>query len=54
MILANRFTFTVRCSKRNPSNCWDMLRPVAPQHSDEIGADVMVTKVEKSDWMAQG
>ena len=36
------------------SNCWDSLKTVILQHSDEKCADVNVTKVEKNNCMAYG
>lgn len=38
----------------NLSNCWNPLKAVILQHSDEIYASVNVTKVEKNNCMAYG
>ena len=45
---------TVMCTKNNPSNCWDTLKAVIPQHKNEIRFNVMVTKVEKNHSIAHG
>jgi len=35
-------------------NCWNTLKLIEPQRSDEIGASVTVTKVEKINQIAHG
>lgn len=34
-------------SMENPLNCWKFLKLTEPQHKNEIGLGVKVTKVEK-------
>ena len=34
--------------ENNPLNCWKPLKPIVPQHRDEICSSVMVAKVEKN------
>ena len=49
-----QFTFTEMCPKRNPSNCWNTLKPMMPQRRDETSPDVMAAKAERNHGMAHG
>jgi hypothetical protein len=40
--------------ENNPLNCWKTLKPIVPQHRDEICSSVTVAKAEKNNRMAQG
>jgi hypothetical protein len=39
---------------KNALNCWKILKPIKPQRNDETSIGVMVTKVEKINWMVHG
>lgn len=30
------FVFTEMCSKNNPLNCWEPVKPILPQYKDEM------------------
>ena len=49
-----QFTFIAICSKRNPLNCWKVLKPFVPQRRNEIDPNVMAAKAERNRWMAYG